>query len=79
LLSKLPSKIDIKEFETLTHILILTQSQNGPPKKWSAGELQGLILDPLLFPVYINNLPNAVEHKAIHILFTVDTSILIKT
>jgi hypothetical protein len=39
--------------------------------------LQGSILGPLLFPVYINDLPEAIEHKAIPILFANGTSILI--
>jgi len=34
-------------------------------------------LGPLLFLVYINDLPKAIEHKAIPILFAYDTSILI--
>jgi len=38
---------------------------------------QGSILDPLLFLVYINHLPKAIEHKAIPILFADNTSILI--
>jgi len=38
---------------------------------------QGSILGPLLFLVYINNLPKAVEHKALPILFTADTSMLL--
>ena len=39
--------------------------------------LQGSILDPLFFLVYINNLPKDVEHKALPILFVDDTSILL--
>jgi hypothetical protein len=38
---------------------------------------QGLILGPLLFLVYITDLPKAVEQKALPILFVEDTSILL--
>jgi hypothetical protein len=34
-------------------------------------------LGPLLFFLYVNNLPKALEHKATLILFADDTSILI--
>jgi hypothetical protein len=36
---------------------------------------QGSIWGPLLFQVYINDLPKAIEHKVIPILFTDCTSI----
>jgi len=61
-------------FKSLTGILILTVS------KWTKikyGVLQGSILCPLLFLVYVSDLPKAIDHKAIPILFANDTSKLI--
>ena len=72
--SNLIFRIDIKKFKSLTRILILTVS------KWTKikyGVPQGSILCPLLFLVCINDLPKAIEHKAVPILFPDDIIILI--
>ena len=61
------------------HIINLYLNSNTV-SKWTKIKyvvLQGSIFGPLLFLVYINDLPEAIEYKAIPIFFADDTSVLI--
>jgi hypothetical protein len=57
----------------------LNQMSFSPREKITDGIAQGSVLGPLLFLIYVNNLPKTINDKTVPILFADDTSIIVKS
>jgi len=60
--------------------LLYNENGNITTSTWAkikCGISQGSVLGPLLFSIFINNLPKSVNNKSVPILFADDTSILL--
>jgi hypothetical protein len=57
----------------------LNQTKFSAWGKIMDGVPRGLVLGPLLFLIYVNDLPRTVNDKTVPILFADDTSIIVKS
>jgi hypothetical protein len=66
-------------FKTSWELFLLTSFETPQKmiKSFFVKRFMSTVIEALLFLVYLNDLPKAIEHKALPILFADDTSILI--